>query len=126
MAPRLQIEECQSYIEKLDNRKGNFLEPEARLYLLSLLIIQYQGSRATEERVALATETWNQVRILCQKVARMTLQCYQEFQSLCKKLQVPDIPHVPHSSSTLPSRSLSFTPKSGSIKSEQLGAPLNF
>lgn len=126
MAPRLQIEECQSYIEKLDSRKRNFLEPEARLYLLSLLISQYQGSRETEERAALATETWNQVRILRQKVARMTLQCYQEFQSLCKKLQVPDVPDVPHPSSTLPSRSLSFTPRAGSIKSGQLGAPLNF
>ncbi|ODM18496.1 hypothetical protein SI65_06367 [Aspergillus cristatus] len=123
MEPRLQIEECQSYIEKLDNRKGDLLEPEARLYLLSLLIIQYQGSRETEERVGLAIETWNQVRILRKKVVRMTLQCYQEFQSLCNKLQVPD---VPHPSSTQSNRPLSFPSRAESIKSEQLGAPLNF
>ncbi|BCR91541.1 uncharacterized protein ACHE_70384S [Aspergillus chevalieri] len=93
MVPRLQIEECQSYIEKLDNRKGDPLEPEARLYLLTLLIVQYQGSRETEERVTLATETWNHARIFSEKVVRMTLQCYQEFQSLCNKVQVLDVPH---------------------------------
>lgn len=125
-SPCLQIEECQSYIDKLDNRKKEFLELEARLYLLSLLIIQLQSRRSTgesDDRVALATETWNQFRMLRLKVNQVTVQCYGEFQKLCGKLHVPD---VPQSSTTLSSRPLSFPARADLIRSEQLGAPLDF
>lgn len=127
MEVRLQIAETQSYVEKqLDGRKKIFLEPETRLYLLCALIGQWQSREYTNKdktRTILATEIWDQIRILRQKVDQMPQECYCEFQAVCKKLCVPDIPQP---SSELSSRLLSFLPGTRSIKSEQLGAPFNF
>lgn len=67
MIPRLQVEEAQSYIEKLDDRKREFLEPEVRLFLLLLLISKWQERTIAHEsniRMTLATQAWNQIRII--------------------------------------------------------------
>lgn len=126
MIPRLQVEEAQSYIEKLDDRKREFLEPEVRLFLLLLLISKWQERTIAHEskiRMALATQAWNQIRILRQKVNQMTMPCYQEFQKVCYKVHVVDNPEP---SLDLPKRPLSFSLRADFVKSEQLGAPLDF
>lgn len=126
MELRLQVEESQSYIEKLDNRKKAVLETEIRLYLLSLLVEQWQSCRTADQRqnrIAFATQVWEQVRILRKKVDQMTAQCYREFRKVCQKLRVTD---TPQPSCPLSNRSLSFSPRAKLIKSEQLGAPHDF
>lgn len=126
MSPHLQVEEVQSYIEKLDDRKREFLEPEVRLFLLLLLISKWQERTIAHEskiRMAFATQAWDQIRILRQKVNQMTMPCYQEFQKVCYKAHVVDNPEP---SLDLPKRPLSFSLRADFVKSEQLGAPLDF
>lgn len=126
MELRLQVEKSQSYIERLDNRKKSFLETEVRLYLLSLLVGQWQSYRTavqSQSRIEFATQVWEQVRILRKKVDQMTAQCYQEFRKVCQKLCVAD---TPQPSRPLSDRSLSFSSRTELIKPEQLGAPLDF
>lgn len=126
ISPHLQVEEVQSYMEKLDDRKREFLEPEVRLYLLLLLISKWQERMIAHEnkiRMALATQAWDQIRILRQKVNQMTMSCYHEFQKVCYKVHVVD---NPEQSLDLPKRPLSFSLRADFVKSEQLGAPLDF
>lgn len=124
--PHLQIVESQSYVHNLDGRKKIFLEPEIRLYLLTAIIVQWQSREYThmiKNSNVLAIKIWDQIRILRRKVDQMSQECYSGFQAVCKKLCVPDIPQP---SSALSVRPLSFSLKTSSVKSEQLGAPLDF
>ena len=126
MNPHLQVEEIKSYIERLDDRKREFLEPEVRLLLLLLIISQWQERIIAHDnkiRTAFATQAWDQIRILRQKVNQMTMPCYHEFQKVCDKVHVVDNPEP---SLDLPKRPLSFSLRADFVKSEQLGAPLDF
>ncbi|EAW09285.1 putative DEAD/DEAH box helicase [Aspergillus clavatus NRRL 1] len=109
-----------------DAAKVAFLEPEVRLYLLSLLLLQWQSikpAQSEDKCLAAAREVWNEIRILRHLINRMTAKEHRMFQKICLKLNIPGLP-LPASS--LLKVKLCFDFDIEAIKPRQLGEPLDF
>ncbi|KAH1556918.1 hypothetical protein KXX57_008818 [Aspergillus fumigatus] len=121
-----QVEDVKVFLDRQETRKRSFLEPEVRLYLLTLLVSLWQKETSLQEEdklIASARDVWDQIRTLRHKVNFMTHEMYSMFHDICCKLSIHDTP-LP--SFSLPSRRLCFHFDIRCIKPRQLGAPLDF
>lgn len=120
------MEDVKVFLDRQETRKRSFLEPEVRLYLLTLLVSLWQKETSLQEEdklIASARDVWDQIRTLRHKVNFMTHEMYSMFHDICCKLSIHDTP-LP--SFSLPSRRLCFHFDIRCIKPRQLGAPLDF
>lgn len=121
-----QADDIKAFLDRQESRKKAFLEPELRIYLLTLLVALWQKEISVQEEdrlVVSARDIWDQIRILRQKVNCMTRESYLMFHGICSRLCIRD---TPSPSSSLPSRQLCFHFDINCIKPRQLGAPLDF
>jgi superfamily II RNA helicase len=121
-----QVDDVRAFLDRQEARKRTFLEPEVRLYLLTLLVALWQKETSSQEEdklVSSARNVWDQIRTLRHKINFMTHEMYSMFHDICCKLSIHD---TPSRSSSLPSRQLCFQFDISCIKPRQLGEPLDF
>ncbi|KAF7156431.1 hypothetical protein CNMCM5623_010101 [Aspergillus felis] len=70
-----QADDVRAFLDRQESRKRDFLEPELRLYLLTLLVVLWQKETPLQEEdklVASARDVWDQIRTLRHKINFMT------------------------------------------------------
>ncbi|GFG16677.1 uncharacterized helicase C694.02 [Aspergillus udagawae] len=70
-----QVDDVRAFLDRQGSRKRVFLEPELRLYLLTLLVVLWQKETSPQEEdklVASARDVWDQIRTLRHKINFMT------------------------------------------------------
>ncbi|KAK2760350.1 putative ATP-dependent RNA helicase ddx60 [Arachnomyces sp. PD_36] len=102
------LTEATLFFDKLDGQKKDFLKPEVKLYILQILIRQWQTySLAKNDRAAsqFAGMVWDNIRGTRASPGRMTKDCLRALEKVCSKLDLPELPKM---EITLLERPLSF------------------
>lgn len=91
------LTEATLFFDKLDGQKKDFLKPEVKLYILQVLIRQWQTfSTAKNDRAAnqFAGMIWDNVRGTRASPGRMTKDCLRVLEKVCSKLGLPAFPKL--------------------------------
>lgn len=91
------LNEAALFLDKLDGQRKDFLKPEVRLYILQILIWQWQSySSAKDTRAAskFAGMIWDNIRGTRASPGRLTKECVQVLDKVCAKLHLPEFPDL--------------------------------
>lgn len=89
--------EASIFLDRLDGLKKDFLKPEIRLYILQLLIQQWQSfssAKNTEAANNFAGMVWDNIRGTRASPGRLTKDCLRVLDKVCSKLGLPAIPDL--------------------------------